>query len=236
MTQPSDPQPTSATGPDVGPDLVPVPSAVGRPVAPVLAGTARPRRLRRVRTPAEERHRAQFLGFLRLFGGVITLLALAYFMWTPGEWPTRLLVWVGLTILADEFGGWFGYIGVLLGGLGYVSPETPPEQWLVILPLVGGALFALLLVKHSGGPLVLPFAAALFAGTLLAVGRFGTRIDPQLTLPGNATFQRTALIAMLAGLALSFVRQIFGIIWRLRARQIREAQSEALGHTADLPA
>ena len=236
MKEAPDPQPTSDTGPGSGPDLVPVPVAAGRPVAPVAASTARPRRLSRVRTPAEERHRGQFLGFLRLFGGVVTLLILAYFMWTPGEWPTRLLVWVALTILADEFGGGFGYLGVLLGGLGYLSPEVQPAQWLVILPLVGGALFALLLVKHSGGPLVLPFAAVLFGGTLLAVGRYGTTIDPQLTLPGNATFQRTALIAMLAGLAFSFVRQIFGIIWRLRARQIHEARAEALGHGADLPA
>ena len=196
---------------------------------PVPVGTARPRRFSRVRTPAEERHRGQFLGFLRLFGGVLTLLVLAYFMWTPGEWPTRLLVWVALTILADEFGGWFGYLGVLLGGLGYFSSEAQPAQWLIILPLVGGALFALLLVKHSGGPLVLPFAAALFGGTLLAVGRFGIKIDPQLTLPGNATFQRTALIAMVAGLAFSFIRQLAGIIWRLRARQIAEERAEALG-------
>ncbi|PNY80379.1 hypothetical protein [Deinococcus koreensis] len=232
MTQPPDPKPT----PDPAADLTPASPVVGRPVAPESGQGARLRRLRRVRTPAEERHRAQFLGFLRLFGGAATLLVLAYFMWTPGEWPTRLLAWVALTILADEFGGWFGYVGVLLGGLGYLSPEAQPAQWLVILPLVGGALFALLLVKHSGGPLVLPFAALLFGGTLLAVGRFGPKIDPQLTLPANATFQRTALIAMLAGLTFSFVRQLIGIIWRLRARQLREAQAGATGQAVDLPA
>lgn len=232
MTQLPDPKPT----PDPAADPAPMPPVAGRPTAPAPAGGARAGRLRRVRTPAEERHRAQFLGFLRLFGGVGTLLVLAYFMWTPGEWPTLLLAWVALTILADEFGGWFGYAGLALGGLGYFSPEAPPAQWLVILPLVGGALFALLLVKHSGGPLVLPFAGLLFGGTLLAVGRFGPKIDPQLTLPANATFQRTAVIAMLAGLTFSFVRQLIGVIWRLRARQLREAQAGATGQAVDLPA
>ncbi len=126
---------------------------------------------------------------------------------------------MALVILADEFGGWFGYLGLLLGGLGYFSPSLPPAQWLIILPLVGGALMALLLVKHSGGVLVLPFAGLIFAGTLLAVARFGSKFDPTLKLPSNDTFLRSALIAMAAGLAFSLVRQLIGLWLRRRDRQ-----------------
>lgn len=171
------------------------------------------------RSVPEPGHASPALTFLRLLGGWAVVALLAYVMWTPGDWPLRLLAWVGLTILADEFGGWFGYIGVVLGGLAFLAPAAPPAQWAIIVPLVGGALLALLLVKHSGGPFVLPFAAAIFALPLLAVGRYGTRIDPELTLPANATFQRTALTAMLAGVAFSFVRQLVGLLMRRRARQ-----------------
>jgi hypothetical protein len=171
------------------------------------------------RAEEERPHRARFLNLLRLLGGWAVLGALAYAMWTPGEWQNSLLLWVLLVILADEFGGWFGYLALLLGGLGYFSPSPPPAQWLVILPLVGGALMALLLVKHSGGVLVLPFAGVLFAGTLLAVARFGTKFDPTLKLPADDTFLRSALIAMLAGLGFSLVRQLVGLWLRRRERQ-----------------
>lgn len=177
---------------------------------------AKPPRAERLRAA---RRRAGWLDLTRLVGGWAVLAVLASFMWTPGDWPVRLLAWVLLVILADEFGGWFGYIGVVLGGLAFLSPTAPPAQWLIIVPLVGGALMALLLVKHSGGPLVLPFAGLLFAGTLLAVGRFGPRIDPTLTLPANPEFQRTALLAMLVGLSFSFVRQIINVLIQRRARR-----------------
>ncbi|MFC4636914.1 hypothetical protein [Deinococcus hohokamensis] len=168
---------------------------------------------------ADARIRARFFGFLRLFTGLALLGSLAYLLWNHGEWPAMLMAWVLLVLLADEMGGWFGYLGLLLGALPFVAPGEPPAQWHVIVPLVGGALMALLLVKHSGGPLVLPFAGLLFAGTLLATGRFGLKIDPQLTLPANAQFQRTALVAMLLGLAFSFVRQVAAAVMRRRARQ-----------------
>ncbi|CAM3638137.1 hypothetical protein [Deinococcus frigens] len=171
------------------------------------------------RAEEERPHRARFLTFLRLLGGWAVLGALAYTMWTPGEWQNSLLLWVALVIVADEFGGWFGYLALLLGGLGYLSPTPPPAQWLIILPLVGGALMALLLVKHSGGVLVLPFAGLLFAGTLLAVARFGPKFDPTLKLPSDDTFLRSALIAMIAGLGFSLVRQLAGLWLRRRAQQ-----------------
>lgn len=156
---------------------------------------------------------------LKLTLGAACLLALAYFQWTPGEWPVRLLTWVLLTLLADEFGGWFGYAGLLLGGVGYLSPVEPPAEWLIILPLVGGALMGTLLLKHSGGLFVLPFAGALFAAVLIGVGRFGTVLDPQMTLPGTPEFQRNAILGMLVALGVSAVRQLTELI--LRRRRMR---------------
>ncbi|CAM3177641.1 hypothetical protein DEDE109153_01315 [Deinococcus deserti] len=171
---------------------------------------------------AETRNRGRFLDFMRVFTGLTLLGILAFLMWATGEWPALLFIWVLLVILADELGGWFGYLGLLLGGLAFFAPGGAPAQWAVIVPLVAGPLMGLLLIKHSGGPFVLPFAGLLFAGTLLATGRFGPRIDPQLTLPANVEFQRTAILAMMIGLAFSFVRQVVGIILRRRAARTRD--------------
>lgn len=169
--------------------------------------------------PRRRPARAGLWTALRLLAGLVLLAALAYFMWTPGDWPTRLFAWVLLTILADECAGWFGYTGLALGALAFFAPSAPPEQWTLIVPLVGGALFALLLLKHSGGPFVLPFAAVIFAGALYATGRFGLKIDPALTLPANTTFQRSAVVPMLLGLGFSFVRQLVGNALRFAARR-----------------
>lgn len=101
------------------------------------------------------------------------------------------------------------------------------------LPLVGGALLALLLVKHSGGLFVLPFAGAVYALPLLAIARFGTKLDPELTLPAKSTFQRAALLAMVAGLAFSFVRQLVGVLLRYSARK-RVTQTTTVTNTVFL--
>ena len=169
--------------------------------------------------PRRRPARAGLWTALRLIAGLALLAALVYFMWTPGDWPTRLFAWVLLTILADECAGWFGYAGLALGALAFFAPSAPPEQWALIVPLVGGALFALLLLKHSGGPFVLPFAAVIFAGALYATGRFGLKIDPALTLPANTTFQRSAVVPMLLGVGFSFVRQLVGNAMRFAARR-----------------
>ena len=174
----------------------------------------------------EARNRARFLGFLRVFAGLALLGVLAYLLWTPGEWTTKLMAWVLVTLLADELGGWFGYIGLGLGVLGLLAPETPLAQWLVIFPLIGGALMALLLVKHSGGAFVLPFGALLFAAVVLGVGRYGAKIDPNLKLPANESFQLAAILPMLAGVAFSFVRQLVQTFVRYQARKVASALPE----------
>ncbi|WP_231557280.1 hypothetical protein [Deinococcus sp. YIM 77859] len=175
--------------------------------------------------PAE--HASPLWTLLRLLGGWAVLGLLAYLLWTLPEWRPLLFAWVLLSVLADEFGGWFGYTAALLGGLPFFAAGGGAAEWTVIVPLVGGALLALLLVKHSGGAFVLPFAAAMFALPLLALARFGTKLDPGLTLPANAAFQRTALTAMLVGVAFSFVRQLSGVAWRYRARR-RAARAAAV--------
>lgn len=188
----------------------------------------------RTLTPAPtEPGRSAVWTTLRLVGGCLLLAALAYLLWTPGAWSGKLLAWVLLTILADEFGGWFGYIGTLLGGLPLLAPGELAPQWPILLPLVGGALLALLLVKHAGGAFVLPFAGAVFALPLLALARYGTKLDPELTLPANETFWRTAMTGMIVGLALSFMRQLIGVAWRFRAR--RRAQRTPLTTGTALP-
>ncbi|GAA5439601.1 hypothetical protein ACFQDE_15185 [Deinococcus caeni] len=210
MTQPPDPTPTDAAHPAAAPA-----DPAQAQVTPA-AGPARPQPRPAAPTTPPEQAARPGMTLLKLTLGAACLLALAYFQWTPGEWPVRLLTWVLLTLLADEFGGWFGYAGLLLGGVGYLSPVEPPAEWLIILPLVGGTLMGTLLLKHSGGLFVLPFAGVLFAAVLIGVGRFGTVLDPQMTLPGTPEFQRNAILGMLVALSVSAVRQLTELILRRR--------------------
>lgn len=168
------------------------------------------------------------LFFLRLFLGLLALGGLTYFLWTPGDWVNKVFVWVLLTILADECAGWFGYIGLVLGALVFLAPGTTPEQWYAAFPLVLGALFALLLVKHSGGPFVLPFAGAVFAGAILSAPKLGEVLGTPIKVLESSDLQRMTLLPMAAALAFSFVRQIVGMIvrWQRRRRAERVLTSE----------
>ena len=171
-------------------------------------------------TPARRRRlRQRSVLLLRLVWGALLLAALAYTLWQPGGWPLKLSAWVLLTLLADEAGGWFGYAGVLLGGLPFLTTPPPPEQWFVTLPLVGGALIAGLIVKHSGGPLVLPLAYGMFALPLLLIARVGPSLDSTLSLPSSASFRRSTLVMAAFALGFSLLRQAVGIYLRRRAEQ-----------------
>ena len=176
-------------------------------------------------SPARRRRlRARNLLLLRLVWGLGLLGLLASTLWQPGDWPQKLSLWVLLTLLADEAGGWFGYLGAAAGGLPFFSNHAPPEQWWVILPLVGAALIAALIVKHAGGLLVLPFALAVFALPILAAQKLGPTLDTTLTLPGNPAFQRAAFGAVLAALAFSLLRQGLGLYLRRRLERPRAAR------------
>lgn len=148
----------------------------------------------------------------RMIGGLVTLGLLLAALSSGLDWPNVLFLWVLLTIVADEFGGWFGYIAAFMGALTLLGlGHQPAENWKIILPLVGGGLLALLLVKHSGGWGVLPFAAAVFALPILAASQFGEMLDPNLLLVADPDLIRSAVLGMLIGVGLSLVRQF--ILW-----------------------
>ena len=169
--------------------------------------------------PSAQADRKALWTFLRVLLGLALLAGLAYFLWTPGVWTNKLFVWVLLTILADECAGWFGYLGLALGALVLLAPGTAPERWFVVLPLVGAALFALLLLKHSGGPFVVPFAGLIYAGAVLGADKLGHSLDTPIKLLGSEEFRRVALLPMIIGLAFSFVRQLVNMLLRWQSRR-----------------
>lgn len=183
-------------------------------------------------SPSAQADRKALWTFLRVLLGLALLAGLAYFLWTPGAWANKLFVWVLLTLLADECSGWFGYAGVALGALVLIAPGTTPEQWFVVLPLIGAGLFALLLLKHSGGPFVLPFAALIFAGAVLGADRVGSALETPIKLLGTAEFRRMALLPMAIGVTLSFVRQLVMLLLRWRRRKARPAAGAAVPASA----
>ena len=129
--------------------------------------------------------------------GLAALGVLAYAMTLPLDWQQKLVVWIVLTFVADEAGNWFGYsavpLGIIpLGALPFLPLGPVPEQWWVIFPLIAGALSAALVMKHAGGPFVLPFAAVLFALPILAAARLAPLLDPSIKFPANAQFQKLA--------------------------------------------
>ncbi|MDO4264830.1 MAG: hypothetical protein Q4C67_11585, partial [Deinococcus sp.] len=163
-------------------------------------------------SPQERLRRRHWMGLgSRMIGGLVTLGALLAALGSGWSWSSVLFVWVLLTILADEFGGWFGYIAAFMGLLTLVLGNQPAEVWQMVLPLVGGALLALLVVKHSGGWGVLPFAGAVFALPLIGAAQFGHLLDKNLLLVADPDLGRSAILAMLVGLGISLVRQF--ILW-----------------------
>jgi hypothetical protein len=175
-------------------------------------------------SPARRRRvQARNLLLLRLGWGLALLALMSYTLWQPGDWPQKLSLWVLLTLLADEAGSWFGYLGVVAGSLPFFSNYAPPEQWWIILPLVGSSLIAALIVKHSGGPLVLPFAFALFALPIVLAQKLAPTLDTTLTLPDNAQFRTSSLLMAALALAFSLLRQGAGMYFRKRSEQPRSA-------------
>lgn len=163
-------------------------------------------------SPQERLRRQNWLGLgSRMVGGLVTLGVLLAALGSGWSWSSVLFVWVLLTILADEFGGWFGYIATFMGLLTLLLGNQPAEVWNVVLPLVGGALLALLVVKHSGGWGVLPFAGAVFALPIIAAAQYGHLLDENLLLVADPDLGRSAILAMLVGLGISLVRQF--ILW-----------------------
>ncbi len=156
--------------------------------------------------------------------GLAALGVLAYAMTLPLDWQQKLIVWIVLTFVADEAGNWFGYsaipLGAIpLGGVPQLITGTPPEQWWVIFPLIATALLACLIMKHAGGPFVLPFAAVLFAAPIIAAAKAAPFLDASMKFPANPQFQKLAFIAAGIGLLLSLIRQVAAALLRARAER-----------------
>lgn len=173
--------------------------------------------------------------FFRLVVGWLLITGLTYFFWTPGDWKVQLFLWILITILADEIAGWFGYIGLSLIALIFLNPQPTPNEWFIIAPLIGGALFGLLLIKHSGKVLVLPAAGLLFLGTLFLMQKITPMLDESIKLPMNPEFQRMVILPMLIGLGFSFIRQVTVILWRKLAKQRSEQKITQRFHQAMKP-
>jgi hypothetical protein len=183
-----------------------------------MAGRLPPGSARR-RDPDRARHIA-FVASMWVLG-LASLGIVAYAMTLPLSWPQKLAIWVLLTFVADEAGNWFGYAAIPLGVLPLILLKTPPEQWWVIFPLVATSLLACLVMKHAGGPFVLPFAALLFAVPIIGVAKIAPKLDATMVFPANAQFQQVAFIAAGVGLLISFIRQVS--VW---VSQSRGARSE----------
>ena len=113
-----------------------------------------------------------------LFGllgwGAMGLVAFA-----PLQWELKLAFWVVILNVTDEFGGrWFGYIGILLGLLGFV-------------------LWAFLVLKHTlhvyGVIIGMLAVLGLFAALKIAV----PLLDPSLRLLTSNTFTLPVLVSFL---------------------------------------
>lgn len=178
------------------------------------------RRSRRRRLSAaviRARRRAWRRGLLAWAIGFVLLAGLVLFLSGAAAWYHKLGVWVLLTLLADEAGGWFGYSGAVLGGVPFLAPLLPgadpaPAQWTVAYPLVLSALIACLLVKHAGGPLLAPLALAVFVAPLYLAKNYGQVLDTTVTLPGNDAFWRfafgPAVLGLVIGVALAVARRL----------------------------
>lgn len=198
---------------------VPAPQPSPQPnPQPNLPARRRPTRAQRLRAQALRQN------LLRTVWGGAMLALLVFALTLPVGWQPKLAAWVLLVLLADAGANWFGYAGVLLGLLPFLSNQAPPEQWWTIFPLIGGSLLAALVVKHAGALLALPFSFAVFVLPTLAIQRLGPSLDPTLTLPGNAVFQRTAV--QMAALGLLFNALVWVVVL-IRRRLLRRPKAAA---------
>lgn len=129
-----------------------------------------------------------------LFGllgwGAMGLVAFA-----PLQWELKLAFWVVILNVTDEFGGrWFGYIGILLGLLGFYQPT---DAWWTAYPLLFFVLWAFLVLKHTlhvyGVIIGMLAVLGLFAALKIAV----PLLDPSLRLLTSNTFTMPVLVSFL---------------------------------------
>ncbi len=157
--------------------------------------------------------------------GLLLLAVMVLALLSDFPWWQKLGLWVLLTLLLDEVGGWFGYVGALAGGAPFLTPllgerysavPAPPE-WTVVYPLILSALIALLLVKHAGGLIGLPLSLLAYAAPIVLARSFGHRLDATVTLPESATFLTWAAWPAVLGVLLSLLRRV---LWFAARRNV----------------
>ncbi|GGJ30224.1 hypothetical protein [Deinococcus roseus] len=127
--------------------------------------------------------------------GLLGWSAMGLVAYAPLPWEMKLAFWVVVLNVTDDFGGrWFGYIGILLGALGFFNPT---ESWWTTYPLMFFVLWAFLLLKHTlhvyGVVIGMLGVLGLFAALKIAV----PLLDPSLRLLTSNTFILPVLVAFL---------------------------------------
>ncbi|MBB6097687.1 hypothetical protein HNR42_001104 [Deinobacterium chartae] len=147
--------------------------------------------------------------------GTVLLVALCAELYRPlslpflGNVPPYALMlgaWILLVSLMDDLGGgWFAYLGVLAGLLRLVLPPNDPPvgQWWVVAPLIGGGLWAYLLIKHAAGNWALPLAIAALVAPIMGARFLAPELDTSLTLPFSELMWNWTLGPAIIGASIS---------------------------------
>jgi len=149
--------------------------------------------------------------------GVLMLGAVVHVLRGDYDWTIKTAVWVLLTVLLDECGGWFGYLSLTAGVLGLFSPTA---EWYVILPLVGSGLLGLLLVMHAANVFAVPFAVAAFAVPIMLAREFGELLDARVTLPASQDFLTYTLGPAIVGGTVALAWRSYRVVAARKQRAV----------------
>lgn len=150
-------------------------------------------------------HWAWMRGFL-ILGVLVWLMGFAKLNWT-----VYLSCWVvGTLLLAEWAGKGFSYLGLASGGLVFANDPALAkdllETWWICAPVVTGALWLYLLIRHLGGVGVIPLAALGYVAPWLLYRLLLPKLDDfsgsdsLLKIPIGEAFSRAFLGSLLTGL------------------------------------
>lgn len=167
-------------------------------------------------TTRSRSHAPALQNWPRLMVGLVLALLSIPLLLSGLDWPLKIALWVLLVLLADEASGWMGYLALGLGAIPWLLPllglGSPGQEllsdWAVLFPLAFTGLFALLLVKHAGGPPMAIVGWPLLVAPFLLVRFLGHLFDDELSLPADPRYLPyllgAAALAYGASLALHF--------------------------------
>ncbi len=133
--------------------------------------------------------------------------------------PVRLIVACLMVFLVDAFGGrWFGYAAIPFIGVGLLN--DPTGTWVLVLPLLIGAFWAGLFLRHvEPGWFGVPLGLIGFALPLVGLLVLRGRIDPALQLPLRDQFVVYYLAAGAGAIVVSSV--VLQVLRRSRVKPAR---------------